>query len=71
MHWPLDIWPEQAWSAVGVGLESPGGLCEHCLESAKESHAEARWDCWDALPGMFGLPDWAKLEKMRQEALGT
>ncbi|KAK7024863.1 BTB domain-containing protein [Favolaschia claudopus] len=65
MNWPLDLWPKQAWAAVGVSL------CAHCLSSAKELHAEARQNCWDALPGMFGLPDWDKLKEMRQEALGT
>ncbi|KAJ7639614.1 hypothetical protein DFH06DRAFT_1099062 [Mycena polygramma] len=63
MNWPLDLWSE------AIFMELDGQLCDGCLTEARAHHGDARQACWDELPGAFGLPDWATLEGMRQEAL--
>ncbi|KAJ7464369.1 hypothetical protein FB451DRAFT_1370182 [Mycena latifolia] len=46
------------------------GLCSSCLTRMGEIHRTAKQTFWDGLPGMFGLPGWAELEKMRRAQLG-
>lgn len=37
-------------------------MCDDCIAAAKQRHDEGRLELWDALPGVFGLPDWEELE---------
>ena len=39
--------------------------CNDCIVVAKRLHNEGRQAFWEALPGIFGLPDWEKLRKER------
>ncbi|KAJ7923494.1 hypothetical protein B0H13DRAFT_1707068 [Mycena leptocephala] len=64
--WPLDYWTETAWKAMGRF-----GICDPCMTEAKALFTDARRKYWDELPAMFGLPEWEKLEEMRQVALPT
>ncbi|KAJ7500465.1 hypothetical protein B0H11DRAFT_1714417 [Mycena galericulata] len=59
-----------AWSEVGHWdmLES---VCPICLAALKTTHEAARQAFWDELPGIYGLPSWEELEKMKIAAIGT
>ncbi|KAJ6582146.1 hypothetical protein B0H19DRAFT_984317 [Mycena capillaripes] len=60
----FDVWGENNWA----DLEGKG-LCELCLEEAQDLHQRGKQKFWDELPKVFGLPDWATLEQMREAAL--
>ncbi|KAJ7494255.1 hypothetical protein B0H11DRAFT_1858006 [Mycena galericulata] len=59
-----------AWSEVGHWdmLES---VCPICLAALKTEHEDARQEFWDKLPGIYGLPSWEELEKMKIAAIGA
>ena len=38
-------------------------MCEHCVEVAKGLHQDGLQKIWDALPSIFGLPEWGELTK--------
>lgn len=38
-------------------------MCSSCNSVAEELHNVGRAKFWEALPGIFGLPDWAELRK--------
>ncbi|KIM76197.1 hypothetical protein PILCRDRAFT_652388 [Piloderma croceum F 1598] len=38
-------------------------LCSSCMVMARASHRRGRQRMWDALPSIFGLPEWAELIK--------
>ncbi|KII91851.1 hypothetical protein PLICRDRAFT_136362 [Plicaturopsis crispa FD-325 SS-3] len=40
------------------------GMCAECLQSARDSFQYNRERVWEELPGYFGLPAWAELEKI-------
>ncbi|KAJ6590088.1 hypothetical protein DFH09DRAFT_909150 [Mycena vulgaris] len=44
-------------------------LCSECRQVAAELINEAQESFWRGLPGIFGLPDWDELYKMRGEVL--
>jgi hypothetical protein len=50
---PLEEW-NQKWE---------DRMCEHCIKVAKGLHQDGRQKMWDALPSIFGLPEWAELTK--------
>ncbi|KAF8178377.1 hypothetical protein K438DRAFT_1274958 [Mycena galopus ATCC 62051] len=58
---PFKLWEEDDWSDLEV--------CETCLSEMRKAHHAAKKRLWDQLPGIFGLPDWSELEKMKAEAL--
>ncbi|KAJ7149429.1 hypothetical protein C8R43DRAFT_502861 [Mycena crocata] len=58
---PLDVWTESGWDDLSV--------CKSCLSAMKKMHREARQACWNGLPALFGLPEWAELNKMKTDAL--
>lgn len=46
-------------------------MCDLCAGPAKKLHEKGREELWNALPGIFGLPKWVRLQKERdQELLG-
>ncbi|KAJ7119171.1 hypothetical protein C8R44DRAFT_673523 [Mycena epipterygia] len=61
---PLDIWMPMNWGKLHV-------VCPVCLAVLKTTHRDARQAFWDRLPGMYGLPAWAELEKMKVAGLGA
>ncbi|KAJ6492275.1 hypothetical protein C8R45DRAFT_825347, partial [Mycena sanguinolenta] len=58
---PLELWKDHYRNSLNV--------CGFCRVAMEDAHAEAREKLWDKLPKIFRLPDWAELEKMKQEAL--
>ncbi|KAJ7624049.1 hypothetical protein DFH06DRAFT_1008670 [Mycena polygramma] len=58
---PLEIWELPQWENLKV--------CDVCMSSMKADYQAAKQALWDELPGMFGLPGWSELEKMKAEAL--
>ncbi|KAJ6590089.1 hypothetical protein DFH09DRAFT_222117 [Mycena vulgaris] len=44
-------------------------LCSDCRQLGEEQFTEAQESFWRGLPGIFGLPDWDELYKMRGEVL--
>ncbi|KAJ6606004.1 hypothetical protein DFH09DRAFT_69 [Mycena vulgaris] len=59
---PLDIWGGDDWKRLSTA-------CSPCLKSLKQTHAAARQSFWNKLPGLYGLPGWDELKKMRTEGL--
>lgn len=43
------------------------GMCTRCIKVAEKLHIDGRTDFWNALPGIFGLPEWDELNKEREE----
>ncbi|KAJ7018705.1 hypothetical protein C8F04DRAFT_1150423 [Mycena alexandri] len=58
---PFELWGEGDWDDLEV--------CDPCLSQMQKVHREARKRLWDQLPGIFGLPDWSELEKIKAEVL--
>ncbi|KAJ7456054.1 hypothetical protein FB451DRAFT_1276927, partial [Mycena latifolia] len=58
---PLEIWQEEDWKQLDI--------CARCLPRMKKAHQEAQQSLWNQLPEIFELPDWAHLQKMKDEAL--
>ncbi|KAJ7163051.1 hypothetical protein C8R46DRAFT_333518 [Mycena filopes] len=52
--WAIRQWDED-WEV---------GLCSVCTKTAKEVFNEGRKECWDDLPGAFGLPGWEDLKAL-------
>lgn len=44
-------------------------MCKYCIEMAKHEHNEGRRRFWEALPGIFGLPEWEELNEERNESM--
>ncbi|KAJ6548101.1 hypothetical protein DFH09DRAFT_1366966 [Mycena vulgaris] len=61
---PLLLWSGPDWGRLQAIV------CGICLKSLNAAHQKALQDFWNQLPGMYGLPEWADLEKMKAEALG-
>ncbi|KAJ7156707.1 hypothetical protein C8R46DRAFT_427361 [Mycena filopes] len=60
-HLPFELWDSDGW----VRLE----VCDVCMDSMKFAHWRARVKLWDSLPGLLGLPAWADLQKIKEDAL--
>ncbi|KAJ7184646.1 hypothetical protein C8R46DRAFT_1064708 [Mycena filopes] len=60
---PLDIWTYHDWDAIK--------LCLVCRITLTARHNAARQQFWDNLPGMYGLPEWEKLEELKEAAIGS
>ncbi|KAJ7045931.1 hypothetical protein C8F04DRAFT_1026045 [Mycena alexandri] len=61
---PLDVWRSDDWDLLA-------DVCDVCLSVLKETHQAARQAFWDKLPGLYGLPPWDELEKMKVAAIGN
>ncbi|KAJ7020165.1 hypothetical protein C8F04DRAFT_1128121 [Mycena alexandri] len=48
-----------------------GKVCSYCLARSEEYHRAARKKLWDELPGIYGLPGWDVLERLKAEALSV
>ncbi|KAJ7669779.1 hypothetical protein B0H17DRAFT_949103 [Mycena rosella] len=59
----LDLWDEHDWSNLREDV------CGACFAAMQVSHQLARREYWDALPLIFGLPDWDTLLARRAAAL--
>lgn len=44
-------------------------LCGSCAKDMHEWHSKQQQTGWDGLPGMFGLPEWSTLNKLKNTAL--
>ncbi|KAJ6575566.1 hypothetical protein DFH09DRAFT_1031723 [Mycena vulgaris] len=66
-HFPLEIWEDHDWDQVA------GDLCPACVGQCRKTHATARQEFWDRMPGIFGVNDrgWGELEKLKDAALAT
>ncbi|KAJ7304565.1 hypothetical protein DFH08DRAFT_793749 [Mycena albidolilacea] len=60
----VDAWSEYGWAYLAEGL------CELCLQEARDVYEQAKQNFWDDLPALFDLPDWATLEQLREKFLG-
>ncbi|KAJ7612116.1 hypothetical protein FB45DRAFT_759985 [Roridomyces roridus] len=60
---PLDIWNEDSWYDLDI--------CSACSAYLKGKHAAARQAFWDQLPGIYSLPPWDELIRMKTEAIGA
>ncbi|KAJ7494290.1 hypothetical protein B0H11DRAFT_2004025 [Mycena galericulata] len=60
---PLHVWTANDWELLDV--------CPTCLDLLKTTHQLVRQMFWDRLPGIYGLPPWEELEKMKIAAIGT
>ncbi|KAJ6557724.1 hypothetical protein B0H19DRAFT_993531 [Mycena capillaripes] len=58
---PLTLWMPTDWAQLKV--------CASCMTAMKAAHQQAVETCWDGLPERFGLPGWAELEQMKENAL--
>jgi len=50
--WVLNEWNKD-WNTA---------MCLPCRKKAKEIYDAGRETCWQQLPAVFGLPDWAELQ---------
>ncbi|KAF8155303.1 hypothetical protein K438DRAFT_1845886 [Mycena galopus ATCC 62051] len=48
-----------------------GKVCPYCLKKGEEYHRGARRRLWEDLPGMYGLPAWDVLERLKGESLAV
>ncbi|KAJ7142093.1 hypothetical protein C8R43DRAFT_1016281 [Mycena crocata] len=55
---PLDIWGASDWDRLS-------SACSTCLKWLKQTHSQARQSFWDKLPGLYGLPTWGELNKLK------
>lgn len=60
------LFPTSATLCFGIWKdEYKTGQCNLCIPVARRMHKDGRQQLWDALPGVFGLPDWEELRKER------
>nr|GAT58144.1 predicted protein [Mycena chlorophos] len=62
---PLDLGPDD-WSEDCIA----NGVCAACMDALGEQMRDALNLFWDDLPGMYGLPAWDQLEKLREAEIG-
>ncbi|KAJ7455106.1 hypothetical protein FB451DRAFT_1099413 [Mycena latifolia] len=48
-----------------------GRICAYCLTESEAYHRRARKKLWDELPGIYGLPPWDVLERLKAESLAV
>ncbi|KAJ7604137.1 hypothetical protein FB45DRAFT_941134 [Roridomyces roridus] len=60
---PLHLWTPDEWAPLMV-------VCSVCFEVILRGYVQGRQAIWNRLPEMYGLPEWAELEQMRDVALG-
>ncbi|KAJ7119097.1 hypothetical protein C8R44DRAFT_878604 [Mycena epipterygia] len=58
---PLDIWD---WDMLQ-------DVCPACLAVLEDAHEHARQAFWDKLPGIYALPSWEELDRMKITAMGN
>ncbi|KDR71027.1 hypothetical protein GALMADRAFT_102740 [Galerina marginata CBS 339.88] len=63
MQRPLDIWDENDWFGDDISQ-----MCELCLTVCNKVHRDQRNAIWEALPGIFDLPDWGVLMEEQEAA---
>ncbi|KAJ7612155.1 hypothetical protein FB45DRAFT_759926 [Roridomyces roridus] len=61
---PLSAWGVCQWDLLK-------DLCPTCCCALETKHRAARRAFWDNLPGIYDLPSWDELEKMKVAAIGT
>lgn len=44
-------------------------MCSVCVKIAKTEHEDGRRRCWEALPGIFGFPEWEELNEERDQSV--
>ncbi|KAJ7438526.1 hypothetical protein B0H11DRAFT_1752724 [Mycena galericulata] len=63
---PLDVWVK-----AGDPEALEDATCTTCFNVLEEAHQGARQAFWDKLPGIYCLPPWEELEKMKMAAIGA
>ncbi|KAJ7155156.1 hypothetical protein C8R46DRAFT_1227109 [Mycena filopes] len=58
---PFEIWDSDDWEDLDV--------CHVCMASMALAHQEAMQKLWNGLPELFGLPAWADVQTMKEDAL--
>ncbi|KAJ7490865.1 hypothetical protein FB451DRAFT_1124420 [Mycena latifolia] len=61
---PINIWNEDDWELLD-------NVCPACLAMLQQTHKDARQAFWNKLPGIYDLPPWEELEKMKVAAIGS
>ncbi|KAJ7061513.1 hypothetical protein C8F01DRAFT_1369043 [Mycena amicta] len=61
---PLTAWDADDWKHLNR-------LCPTCLSALTTSHQAARQKFWNELPGIYGLPPWPELNRMKTAAIGA
>ncbi|KAJ7257556.1 hypothetical protein B0H12DRAFT_1049457 [Mycena haematopus] len=51
------------------GYRANSALCDACFTASLPAYNAAMSTFWDELPAYFGLPSWAELNRMKQDAL--
>ncbi|KAF7329324.1 BTB domain-containing protein [Mycena kentingensis (nom. inval.)] len=55
----------------GPAVTASGVVCRQCADALKAARGVALAKFWTDLPGFFGLAEWAELEVMKAEAIGS
>nr|GAT44531.1 predicted protein [Mycena chlorophos] len=66
---PLDIWTQTNWQTVEAS--GRGQICSSCIASMKQAQRLADEECWNKLPHIFGIGDWATLEAEKTRMVGV
>ncbi|KZP08425.1 hypothetical protein FIBSPDRAFT_802984 [Athelia psychrophila] len=61
---PNNILGLKCWR-FGQMYEPVDNMCARCQEVAKKLHKCGRVEFWNKMPGIFGLPEWAEINKER------
>ncbi|KAJ6500852.1 hypothetical protein C8R45DRAFT_82300 [Mycena sanguinolenta] len=60
---PLELWDSEQWDGSRI--------CFTCGRDFRRKHDVNRQAFWDKLPGLYGLPPWEELERLKNAAIGT
>ncbi|KAJ7061521.1 hypothetical protein C8F01DRAFT_1057447 [Mycena amicta] len=78
--WATDVFDQHVRQLGPHPVYAPGAvswdlmtkhMCKECIAALKTRYQSARQTYWDTLPESFGLASWAKLETMKETAIGT
>ncbi|KAJ7132675.1 hypothetical protein C8R46DRAFT_1015497 [Mycena filopes] len=61
----LNLWDANDWASLQENV------CATCFQSMQASHAIPREEYWQALPGIFDLPEWSALLALKQAELNA
>ncbi|KAJ7500456.1 hypothetical protein B0H11DRAFT_1855927 [Mycena galericulata] len=63
--------PLEVWAEAGNSEELEENVCSTCFDALEDKHQAARQVFWDKLPGIYHLPPWGELEKMKIATIGA
>ncbi|KAK7062392.1 BTB domain-containing protein [Favolaschia claudopus] len=65
----FDCDPLAGWVFDFMERDGSANLCDSCHDTAQKQFQDAQQQFWDALPAVFGLPEWDHLLESKREAL--